>query len=102
MLVEVILKGDFRKGRDEFLYAIVNEDDGGYGEANPSEAVGEKGTCLLIPCEFERELDEWKGEFLVINPLAAEEGCEAEESKIDEENQDYPGKEGGFPFPHPM
>jgi len=54
MLVEIILKGDFREGRDEFLYAVVNEDDGGYGEANPGEAVGEKGACLLIPCEFKR------------------------------------------------
>lgn len=86
MLVEIILKGDFWKGRDEFLYAVINEDDRGYGEANPGEAVGEKRARLLIPCEFEGKLDEGEGELLVINPLAAEEGCEAEESKIDEEN----------------
>ena len=102
MLVEVILKGDFREGRDEFLYAVISEDEGWYGEANPGEAIGEKCTGFLIPCEFKRELDEGKGEFLVINPLAAEEGCEAKESKIDEENQNYPGDEGYFPFPHPM
>jgi len=102
MLIEIILEGDFREGRDEFLYSIIVEDEKGYGEANPGEAIGKEGSCLLIPCEFKRELDEGKGEFLVINPLAAEEGCEAEESKIDEENQNYPGEKGNLPFPHPM
>ncbi len=90
VVVDVDRQVDLRQRRIPVVQPVDPVHDGGDGEPDPGQRVAEERSPRLLPDQLHGELHQRIGQPLVLAPLPADDGREAEEGPEDRNRQDHP------------